>query len=550
MRGYASIILTFVLISLASSCGMPTINDRHGSMAMDANANTLKILRDPKFRDLLDKKLSESSDISLTDEKSIWALSYSTNYFPKKSGSLLIDWAKARGSLPQILVPQVREEIAKDSTIQTILSLPSFLKSIVNFFVNDEDIIAEIQAQITKLIDKIVQATTKLNTKVNFRFDHFIAVPNTYGDDINNSEFNLNDQILRWSMVFAADNYWDDLKPMTFDTHGLQVFETLRSLSELQYALGLYDDSKNNKRGLTQDISTGSTGELGPFDLRKDPQGKRYLSGRFRITYKNASVVKTATELKEHWEAIPTKVSLDEQAKLWMMGAKLFERLRPANRHLVPEIYKVALPNEVHGLPLTILMTMKPLLDGPFIDHSKYKLFKYAQVPGTYASEEGAGFMEAIRLAHALMLWTSQLENHSDLLKDASLSIEAQKIKHAPAQLREALQFVMQYLIGNFLNTNSLQQTIDSLDIENQAEAAFVLAKIEKLLDSPLLESVIEILRNDLVSNKVAKILKNENIGQSELLWIVFYLKSIEDELSNDGDYLNFINFIEDRLAL
>src|SRR5690606_1784202 len=145
-----------------------------------------------------------------------------------------------------------------------------------HFFISDDKVAKKIRAGVGEKIATFAPGAPRLAERVALRFDAFPALGERDDQPI---EFRLEHLSARWLLAFANDSLWEGKQGLGGD-HGLQTLETMRTLVEWKYMLGLDENPEGGfYGGLTLDIASGGQVLAGPFDPRKDPGSKRFFSG-------------------------------------------------------------------------------------------------------------------------------------------------------------------------------------------------------------------------------------------------------------------------------
>ncbi len=556
-------LIQLIVISFSiSSCGDSFLVETRGAhgQANEADAYFAKTISSPEFFQLMDSSFANFGEIDPNDSEAIWAVSQSQKFAEHKS-VLIRKWALARGALPQILTPSIRQEIENNDLLQRIARMPDFLRSMLKFFVDDSYIIAEIQNKITSILDKVLKRQTNLHKKINYRFDHFLtAKPKVVEGNLTYSEFAFEEQFVRWYYIFSIDNFWTDDKPLDNDNHGIQLLSSLQVLSELQYSLGIAVPGQSTPHGgLSFDAKEGAVATPSKFDLRAEPDATRYFSGKFKLSYKNGDIVDIASDLSETWVNIPTATTLDEQAKLWMAGAKLFERLRPAHYEKLSNFYDHALCKEAFGMPLSILASMNTLLNGPFIDVENRLVRKYAKIPNNTApfqlnADEPAGLIDMIRAAHAVYLWAEQLRNQDDLINTQSEhGLDVTPIAAAFPRLKDVLRLLLQSMLKKNVGPEQLEHTLKNLNLSELAEVIVVLTKIEKnIIQSSYLKKAIETMTRHFFAKKINSQLSQPKLSQADVAWVVALIDSLattDNPMALSKEFADLHSYVKEKMA-
>ena len=426
--------------------------------------------------------------------------------------------ALARGVLPQLLVPTVREEIRKNPQLRTLLSLPELFGGLFKrILTSDQSLSNQVRDGLSQKIQAGVGGILK--NDVPFRFDHFVSP----GRDLQES-FAVADMAARWNLIFATPNLWQGQTPIAFNSHGLQVLESLRVLSEWKYLFGIDPNSMGGfYGGLAIDADGRANNQLKRFDPREEPSAQRIVSGQYQLVIREGQALDLVINVKESWQRGPEEPTITEQAMLWNSAALAFMRLRPDRRtaatsRLFGPEGQALLPTDAHMLPLIFLPGMQGVLEG-----------RMANVPNRVISDpskpsERVSYRSLAKLGRAIMTWILALEK----IESAKIpEAQREQLKAAPTQLREALRLV----VHNILKDQALRNPSRNHTVAEIAEALAFLADVEqKLLPSLHLEETVIDAFHRFASARLAPIWTGqgtEAMSLDDILWTNMALTSI-----------------------
>ncbi len=358
--------------------------------------------------------------------------------------NLVTKKSSARGVLPQVLVPQIRETIASDPKLQILNRLPSFLgDSLKSHFANDEKIAAEVRTSLGKKLMASLRRLggTKLAMKSPFRFDLF------RGPKASTSKMSVNDQVAYWNLILGRSGLWNDQAPLDGVDHGLQLLETTRVAAEWAYIAGIGGDGKpNGLGGLASDVREGHNKIVKPYDIATAPEGAGlFFSGDYEISYSKASSVDLATQVKENWNFTSDQVSLLTQARFWKAAAIAFGNFRrdhSRNTSTVLSEQDGALSPSVGKVPLLWLSGMSELLDKRFIDKNTRIIRETA-----YGPEAEASLESLVALGEALHSWRNTTKNIESSKMDSAIIDQLIKV---PEKMLAPLQLVIQTILSKY----------------------------------------------------------------------------------------------------
>jgi hypothetical protein len=425
--------------------------------------------------------------------------------------------AVARGVLPQILVPTVREEIRGNPQLKRLLSLPELFGGLFKrILTSDERLSNQVRSGLSQKIQAAVGGDLKSN--IPFRFDSFV----THSRDLKDN-FSMIEMAARWNLVFATPNLWQGQTPVAFNSHGLQVLESIRVLSEWTYLFGIDPKPAGGfYGGMTIDASGSANTDLIRFDPREDPDARRIVSGAYRIGYNDAPALDLVINVQELWQRGPDEPTITEQAMIWNSAALAFSRLRADQRAATPRLYgpkgQALLPQDAHTLPLIFLPGMQGLLEGRLADIEKRTISE----PGM--PTERVSWRSLAKLGRAIMTWITVL----DKIEAAQVpKAQEEQLKAAPTQLKEALRLV----VLNILKDEALREPSRIPSIAEIAEAISFLADAEqKLLPSPHLQEVVVDTFHRFASQRLVPIWTGktqDTMSVEDVLWTNMALSSM-----------------------
>ena len=452
--------------------------------------------------------------VKTQDEDSIWALAH-CNCLPNIKADIFKSYAVSHGSMPQVLVPRVREEVRKDKSLQLLLKLPDALAAVLRKLVaKDENINSKVQENLSLKIEKVTK--TKLSKDIDFSFDHFLVSNGDY------TGFKTRDLTARWNLVFSASNFWRNQPAMAFDNHGLQVLESIRVLSEWKYIFGLDTNTKGGHYGgLTVDTDLVDPA-LKRFDPRTEPEGQRMISGTYSVKLPvDADAVELVVNAREEWTRVAAPPTIIEQAMAWNAAALAFAQVRPDRRSSSTEDLfgdeEELLPSTTHMLPLAFLRAIQGLLEKRFLDKDARMIVNLGD------PQDKVDLKVLARLGRSLYSWVSVLKDLDNAqIAPASL----QNLKDAPDKLTNALRLVQLVIVREqYLTDFGTQPTADI------AEAIALLADAgTTLIRSPLLQEAVVDAFHRLVKERIAGAWETnaqKPLTLTELLWFYSAASSV-----------------------
>jgi hypothetical protein len=370
-----------------------------------------------------------------------------------------------RGVLPQILVPQIREEVSKDSKLQILNKLPLGLgQPLKSFFASDDKIASEVRGALTRKLSNSLSRLggTKLAQRFPFRFDLFRG---------QKGQMSSQEQVVYWNVVLDKPGLWSDQPPVDGIDHGLQLLETMRTAAEWAYIFGLGGDGKpNGFGGLASDIKQGHGKLVIPYDPSSAPAGAgMFFSGDFEVSYESGMAVDQATKVKESWSFKPSDVPLLEQARLWKAAATAFNNFRVDRSKNTSVLFRSqdgALSKGVEKLPLVWLGGMSEILEKNYIN-ADTRLVKQ----NAFGVSQDADLESLLAMGEALHQWREATKNSESLDLDKDLK---NKLLEAPEKLLKPLRLAIQTILSKhtYIQSNpSLKFYVGSSKDEKPADA-------------------------------------------------------------------------------
>jgi len=336
--------------------------ERSSSDAKIGSGLDLEPLFHPSFaRGWLD--LAEQHRETALTSETLWAVAV-TGSAPERSQRLLAQMLPARGVVPHGLVPIIREQVASDPNVRTIIGLPGNLRDLLgNLFLDDRSMETRIRSGFVEKLKRGLPRGTTLSEESDFRFELFPALP-LEDDDYTpaSKQFSLSQQINRWHLVFSHAALWDsNQSEQSLIDQAPQVLQTSATLSEWKYMFGLDQSTFQQGRrygGLARQVDTGFAGSLASFDPRENVEGAAFFTGTYHINFLSRPIMDLALSARETWHQTDHHVDLDSQARLWTSAAMAFSRLKPTARDNISLLFAAQTdlwPNDTHELPLAFL---------------------------------------------------------------------------------------------------------------------------------------------------------------------------------------------------
>jgi hypothetical protein len=367
---------------------------------------------------------------------------------------VLVKSAVKDGVLTQVLVPQIRETIAKDPKLQILLKLPSGLQTpFKKWLASDSKIDTEVRSGIAKHISTSLASIGGTTIGLRYPFKVGFFSPLEGRDDT----FDLAGQVSRWNLVMGLKNAWQGGAPLDGVDHGLQILETLKIVGEWAYFAGIGSDgSPNGFGGLSLDIRQGNKVLVTPFDLSSAPKDAGlFMSGQFSVSYPTASSIDLATKVKETWKYVPNDVLLKDQARAWRSAALAFQNFRrdvSKNSESILTAPDGAFRESVRKIPVVWLPGMAALIEKKFIDLSALDIKSSA-----YGVQGDAGLSDLVDLADAVNLWRIAIAN----IEGSGLPQSAiEKLSGSSEKLVRPLQLIIQSIISQYTHADYVEQKI------------------------------------------------------------------------------------------
>jgi hypothetical protein len=539
-----------LILALAASvyrCDAPQASDPIFEAARQA-ARQINLSQSPLSQQTAQafaaQNLSQISADSI-DSEQLWALSQ-CNCAPRFAEKFLTRNLSSNGSLPQVLVPSIREEIQNNPSLKILNGLPEVLKglgkALSSGLTNDEAIAESIRKGIVEKLNAAIPGGTRLQNQFKFRFDHFVGKQAP-------GEFDLTEQSSIWSYIWGRPEIWNSTAAFGYGDHGLQLLSVMRTMSEWNYAFGLQKSTQTQKPygGLTTDPQNIADQVLQAYDPRESASAPvRIITGKYRISYAPAGAIDLATKGIESWNRTESKISLTEQSRLAYVAASAFARLRPEARTHVQAVFgssKTSIfPPDAHQLALIPLSGFGALLNGGLIDPTSRAIFSSMR-NSSDPNPAKASLLEVSRLLLALGAWHQQLSDVSGAQLDAE---NQTRLEAARPSLKLAAQNAVQTILADFVRYNApsnphggfslvMDQRLQLPDASTAAEVIATLIKIQAQgIDSKLLE------------NRSAELLKwyfvqylssnNANTAPHSIFWIKSALDAFESKIKERPD--------------
>jgi hypothetical protein len=484
-------------------------------------------------------------------EAELWAVSH-CNCAPAFMDRYGRNLVMSHGVLPELLVPNVREEIRANDKLKLLTTLKEEFASVARkLFLDDGTILSEIRTAIAEKIHTASGWGQNL-AREKIRFSPFPPVGSFTAISSDWSQFfSVPNQAIRWNFIFSQEGMWTGVSPMIRSDHAYQFLNVMLALSEWQYMFGLSHTQTGAPYGgltLATDNPTGSG--LMEFDPRKDYSVSRFITGRYALSYKPGyDAIDTAFNARETWTNIYDGLSLDEQAKVWSSAARILHRTRPRNRNFTSNLFdpvRGVLPDETHFLGLIVLPSFQDLLGKRFINEETRKVRTFFP-PGSAGDMEevldSRRLMALTRALEAMNLWYQELQNVNDIKLSKDLT---DQLTSSGSTIKRGMQFITQVILGEFGETtedgsNEMQLVVangtPSLTAAEAAEVLTTLANAERtVLASTFLHMKLGRLSDWYVKEYLqrANVDKNVQLGAADLMWTHTLFTALEGETTRD----------------
>ena len=359
--------------------------------------------------------------------------------------------ALTQGVLPQVLVPQVRQKIATDSTLDMLNSLPPGLGNLMaGLFATDDKIYTSVRDGLQETLSKSLASSgnTNLSARMPFRLDLFTtAVIAPSGFPI---AFDVKSQAARWNMVMSTNAMWKKAMPVDGVDHGLQLLETIRVIAEWAYLAGIGSDGAPDGFG---GLAASLDQPAGTIAKPENPETASdswaiYTSGKFSVGYPNASSVDLATRVKEKWAVDADGVSLEEQAIMWRSAALAFAKMRSDRLGAAESLFSNpdgALSASMAKLPLVWLPAMGTMLTTKYLNKDTLDIMEYA-FPKE-GQQRKATLRSLLRAAQAIQEWRLATTDIAKANLSESLN---RRLTPLPDDLIMPLQLIARNILNQF----------------------------------------------------------------------------------------------------
>ena len=494
------------------------------------------------------------SQVNQMDSQALWAIS-NCHCVRNITSTVLKNMATNPGALPQLLVPQIRKEIAEDSKLKALLQignkLPTIGSLLQNMFASDAKIAESIRDGIDQKLNDALNDGTELKKNLDYSFDFFAQVEKRNNfQNIQNGQriqrtVSFDQNVNLWALIWGIPAMWNGDSPIAYKDHGLQLLHSMRSLAEWQYIMGLTVDSTSGRThgGLTFDPN-GALDSLAPFDPRSLPEDVyRVFGGEYQVSYSAAGAIDMALSGLEQWRRLPNPVSLNEQSRLAVAAAMAFKRMRPENRQNVRRLFgssDVAIfPDESTQLPLIFLSSYGGLLANHFVDSDTRQIFETSKGSSVRVS---ASLLSLARMARATNMWNQETKSGGAGNLDPAIR---KRLIEGSQELLDASQLAIQTILANHISTEALNspnsglalvvdlksQQIPSLEVS--AEVLSTLVELErKIGGSPLLKRRILELFHWFAAVYLSD-LNSQPMNVQGVLWT----QSLFNQMQQDKDY-------------
>lgn len=436
--------------------------------------------------------------------------------------------AYAKGVLPEVLVPAVRKEIRENETLSFINREIGPIGSVfAGMAVDDAEVNQEIVSGLRKLVTD-VSPGSRFGRNGRIRFDGFTP----YADlGLPVGSFDTSDQVVRWNTVFMQNGFFGRNSERLATDPGLSAYMVIKSLAELQYIYGFYAGAQS---ALTLDINEQTF--LATYDPRLESEKVRTIWGKYQITtHGGRNLIQTALNTEEKWTHDGSELYLADQARLWIMMAKLFDRLRPRNRAPINQLFDSQggyLPDDVYMLGLVSLPVLERLLSSEkLIDidsrEIRNSIDKYGNPVGSASPETVA------RLMRGLLDWTVQLRDLSDVSLGHTMK---DRLSGAEDSFKDGVRLAVQHMIREHISTYdsadvTILPAVDG-DLSKAGEVVETFLLINRgLLKSEVLDEMTFEITRSFLSDAITNIsISGDEINLADVIWIYRVLDLLSNE--------------------
>jgi hypothetical protein len=479
---------------------------------------------------------------------------------PRWSHRVLTRTLETYGSLPQVLVPQVREAILKDKRIQAVLQLPGGADSVISkIFASDSQLESTVRSNLLAQIQNAWQNPLKIGSSGKLYFDGFAPLPwqipaRSTGNVVRPDGFDVGSLAARWLLVASPPAPWmtgpgrsRQNLPLEQD---IQLVSWARMMAEINYVLGV-------KRGFDGRIYGGlmlnprdPSGNLLGFEMLPATGAPLLgLSGRLKIAYQPMSSLKLIVNGKEQWQRQAGSIDLSEQVLVWRAGAAIFKNLRLESRKYPAALFGSGdaniFPADSQRLGLAFLQGIQVLLGEEMVALDTMSIGDSYSIPEQRVQRSETNLMSMVRVANVLTAWSQEIQSiDSSGLSESDKTV----VRDALPKLQDALRLSVLRSLRRSTDWQAFESGSAALPVAKQAELIATLARVEQqMMRSGFVRRRIAVLGQKLIDNLSEKLDSNSQLDLSpeEAIWCREALFRLKSYSANEAEIAALIQTID-----
>lgn len=475
---------------------------------------------------------------------------------------------ETRGALPQVLVPQVREAILKDSRIRSVINLPGGADGVIaRIFANDSQLESTIRSTLVSMIQTAWQNPLRIGASGNLLFDGFPPLPwergsfNSTGDDnIRPSGFDLSKAALRWILIGSVPAPWavgparnQSGNPLEQD---IQLLSWTRMMAEVNYVLGISRGFDGRIYGGLMLNPLNPEASLTGFEAQPASGAPSLaMSGKLSVSYQPMNALKLILNGREQWQRLPGLIELQEQARIWKAGALLFRGLRLESRKYPGAIFGSnsanLFPADAQRLGLAFLQGMSVLLAEQFVSLQSMSIGDAFSIPEQRVLRAETDVLSMVRIASAMAEWLTEIQTiDSSGLPDDDKTLMRTK---AGPDIRDAIRLAVFRGLRRSADWQSFESGDGKMSLANQAEMIAVFAKIEQeLLRSGFVRRRLAVFGQKMIDDLVARSSSRGgrlDLNPEEAIWVRLALDRLKVYAVNESEFDSVVQFLSNGIS-
>lgn len=491
----------------------------------------------------------------------IWAVA-ECQCAPRWSHMVLKRTLETRGALPQVLVPQIREAILKDSRIRSVINLPGGADGVIaRMFANDSQLESTIRSTLISMVQTAWQNPLRIGASESLLFDGFPPLPwervnGTPGSSgLRPRGFDVSTAALRWVLIGSVPPPWTAGPgksqvglPLEQD---VQLISWARMMAEINYALGVSRSFDGRIYGGLMINPLDPTATLTGFEAQpKTGAPQLAMTGKMNVSYQPMSSLRLILNGREKWQRLPGLVELQEQARVWKAGALLFRGLRLEARKYPGALFGSnsanLFPSDAQRLGMAFLQGMNGLLAEEFVSLQSMSIGDAFSIPEQKVLRSESDVLTLVRITSAMVDWLAEIRT----IDSSGLSEEDKALMRDKAgpDIRDAVRLAVLRALRRSADWLGFENGDAKFSLVNQAEMIAVFAKVEQEhLRSGFVRRRLAVFGQKMIDGLVQRAAGQGgrlDLSPEETIWVKLALDRLKVYAVNDSEFDAVVQFL------